>query len=121
MTEEYKAKREKLRELSKIAKIRMANLVVNSTEWGKNVNEPACGSGRLVLAANQVAKGNYYICQDLDPICCKMTAINLCFHEIRAEIHCMDSLRMTDRRFTLVTNYEYWKNETNSIFLYNNS
>ena len=96
----------------------MANFVVKSDEWGKNVNEPACGSGRLVLAANQVAKGNYYICQDLDPICCKMTAINLCFHEIRAEIHCMDSLRMADRRFSLVTNYEYWKNETKSIFLY---
>lgn len=96
----------------------MAQITIEPGVWGKNVNEPACGSGRMVLAVNQVADGNYFVCQDLDPICCKMTAINLCFHDIRAEIHCMDSLAMSKPRFSLATNYEFWKNKTNTIFFY---
>lgn len=96
----------------------MAGFVVDPNEWGKTINEPTCGSGRIVLAANHKAKGNYYVCQDLDQICCKMTAVNLCFHEVRAEIHCMDTLRMDGRRFSMVTNYEFWKHNTKSIFYY---
>ena len=87
-------------------------------EWGKNINDPACGSGRLILSANTKTKGNYYVCEDLDPICCKMTAINLCFHEIRAEVHCHDSLSRQNHRFSLAINYEYWKNNTKSVFFY---
>lgn len=96
----------------------MAGITIGN-EWGLTINEPACGSGRLILAANHQTKGNYFVCQDLDPICCKMTAINLCFHEIRAEVHCMDSLMMANRRFSLITNYEFWKHETKCIFYYN--
>ena len=95
----------------------MAGIIIGK-DWGKTINEPACGSGRLVLAANHITIGNYYICQDLDPICCKMTAINLCFHEIRAEIHCMNSIRMNGRRFSLSTNYEFWKHNTKCIFYF---
>jgi type I restriction enzyme M protein len=97
----------------------ITGMLINSEEWGKTINEPTCGSGRMVLAANHKAKGNYFICEDLDPICCKMTAINLCFHEIRAEIHCHDALRMDKPRFSLVTNYEFWKHNTKCIFYYN--
>lgn len=97
----------------------MAHFVIEKDDFGKTVNEPCSGSGRMVLAANNVTKGNYFVCQDLDPICCKMTAINLCFHQIRAEIHCHDTLKMDKPRFSLVTNYEFWKNKTHSILLYN--
>lgn len=96
----------------------MAGITIDADDFGKNINEPCCGSGRLVLASNHIAKGNYYICEDLDPICCKMTAINLCFHEIRAEIHCHDTLRQNKPRFSIATNYEYWKNKTMSILFY---
>lgn len=96
----------------------MANLIIQPKEWGKNINEPACGSGRMILAANKVTEGNYYICEDLDPICCKMTAINLCFHNIRAEIHCHDALTKSNKRFSLAINYEFWKHNTNCIFFY---
>ncbi|WP_298119369.1 N-6 DNA methylase [Flavobacterium sp.] len=96
----------------------MAKILFDSNDWGKTMNEPTCGSGRMILAANQHCKGNYYVCEDLDPICCKMTAINLCFHEIRAEIHCHDALMMNNYRFSLVTNYEFWKHETKCIFYY---
>jgi type I restriction enzyme M protein len=98
----------------------MASFVIEKDNFGQTINEPCSGSGRMVLAANQVTKGNYYVCEDLDPICCKMTAINLCFHEIRGEVHCHDTLKMDKPRFSLATNYEFWKNNTHSIFYYNN-
>ncbi|MFA9191142.1 N-6 DNA methylase [Flavobacterium sp. FZUC8N2.13] len=98
----------------------MAQLTIDKDDYGKTVNEPCSGSGRLVLAANHIGKGNYYVCQDLDPMCCKMTAINLCFHEIRGEVHCHNSLLMDKPRFSLATNYEFWKNKTHSILYYNN-
>lgn len=87
----------------------MAGFIINPDEFGKTINEPTCGSGRIVLAANSIAEGNYYVCQDLDPICCKMSAVNLCFHKIRAEIHCMDSLRITQPKVTYQTNYNIWE------------
>jgi type I restriction enzyme M protein len=98
----------------------MASFVIEKDNFGQTINEPCSGSGRMVLAANQVTKGNYYVCEDLDPMCCKMTAINLCFHEIRGEVHCHDTLKMDKPRFSLVTNYEFWKNNTHSILYYNN-
>lgn len=98
----------------------MAGITIEKDNFGLKINEPCAGSGRMVLAANKICKGNYYVCQDLDPMCCKMTAINLCFHEIRAEIHCHDTLRMDKPRFSLVTNYEFWKNNTHTIFYYTN-
>jgi type I restriction enzyme M protein len=98
----------------------MAGFVIEKDNFGQTINEPCSGSGRMVLAANQVTKGNYYVCEDLDPMCCKMTAINLCFHEIRGEVHCHDTLKMDKPRFSLVTNYEFWKNNTHSILYYNN-
>lgn len=96
----------------------MANIVINPNEWGKTISEPACGSGRMILASHTLSQGNYYVCQDLDPICCKMTAINLCFHDVRGEIHCMNSLTNEKPIFSLAINYELWKNKTNTIFYY---
>lgn len=96
----------------------MSSFIIDIDDFGKKINEPCCGSGRMVLASNQITKGNYYICQDLDPICCKMTAINLCFHKINAEIHCMDTLKMDTPRFSIATNYEFWKNEVISIYYF---
>lgn len=96
----------------------MTKVLIDNNDFGLKISEPACGSGRMVLAANNHAKGNYYVCQDLDPICCKMTAINLCFHNIRAEIHCQDALLPTNTRFSLAVNYEFWKHNTNLIYFY---
>ncbi len=99
----------------------MMALLTKPDDFGLTVSEPCSGSGRMVLAHNHHAKGNYFVCQDLDPICCKMTAINLCFHEVRAEVHCMNALTMEIPRFSLAINYEYWKNKTKSILYYANA
>lgn len=87
-------------------------------DFGKNILEPCSGSGRMVLAANQQMNGNYYVCRDLDPICCKMTAINMCFHSIRGEVHCGDTLSDDAPSFSLAVNYELWKHGRKCIFYY---
>jgi len=66
---------------------------------GLNVNDPACGSGRMLLAFNKIAPGNYLVAQDLDPICTKMTAINLALHGCKGQAVNGDSLRPDDFRF----------------------
>lgn len=60
---------------------------------GKTVNDPACGSGRLLLAFNSVAPANYLIGQDMDAICTKMTAINMALHGCTGQALNGDSLR----------------------------
>lgn len=95
----------------------MAGFVIDADAWGKTINEPCSGSGRMILASNQIAKNNYYVAQDLDAICCKMTAINMAFHEIRGEVHCMDTLRMTTPRISYSINYDFYKHKTPLILL----
>ncbi len=95
----------------------MAQMIIGD-DWGKNISEPCSGSGRMILAANHKVKGNYYVAHDIDPICCKMTAINLCFHEIRAEVHCKDALGNEPSYFSLAVNYEFWKHNTKCILYY---
>lgn len=60
---------------------------------GLTVNDPACGSGRTLLAFNKVAPGNYLVGQDVDVICTKMTAINLALHGCKGQALNGDSLR----------------------------
>lgn len=93
----------------------MVQFVIDKNDFGKIINEPACGSGRAVLAANAFAKGNKYVCQDIDEICCQMTAINCAFHKVNAEVYCMDTIANSKPRNIYVTNFEYYKNKTISI------
>jgi type I restriction enzyme M protein len=60
---------------------------------GKTAIDPACGSGRTLLAlhALQPKMGLLYGA-DLDPICAKMCALNFWLHGIRGEVACMNSL-----------------------------
>ena len=84
-------------------------------EFGKNINDPCCGSGRLILASNKYAPGNYYIAQDLDSICVKMTCINLAMHGIKAEVHHQNTLSM-EHYNTYIINHDYWKTKTPFVY-----
>lgn len=95
----------------------IAQLVQEPNQWGKTINEPCAGSGRFILASNHFANGNYFVAQDLDSICCKMTAINMCLHEIRGEVHNMDTLRMDNLRLSYSINYNFHKHKTPLILL----
>jgi type I restriction enzyme M protein len=61
---------------------------------GKTINDPTCGSGRMLIAHHVRNLGNYYYGQDLDPICTKMTALNMLLHGCIGEVACMDTLQM---------------------------
>lgn len=98
--------------------VHICNLIAainKPADWGAKINEPACGSGRMVLAMNAQAEGNEYICQDVDSICCKMTAINMSFHQMRGVVYHMDVLAQEAPRTTYVINHEIWKYKCISI------
>lgn len=75
------------------------NAIIEGKKY-MTVYDPAAGSGRTLLAANEVTNGEICaIAQDLDPLCSKMAALNFALHGVRAEVICGDSLRFGDYRF----------------------
>ena len=65
------------------------------------INDCACGSARMLLAAEQLAyeRGSvqpYLIGEDIDGMCCKMAAINLAVHGCLGEVVRHDSLEHPD-------------------------
>jgi type I restriction enzyme M protein len=59
---------------------------------GKRINDPACGSARTLLSFNAANPGNYLYGEDLDPICAKMSAVNMAIHGCQGQVTCMNSL-----------------------------
>lgn len=43
----------------------------------RSVNDPACGSGRMLLASAEIQPNWHFVGQDVDVRCVRMTAINL--------------------------------------------
>lgn len=58
----------------------------------QKVNDCACGSGRTLLSFNAHHPGNLLYGEDLDPICAKMTALNMAIHGCQGQVTCMDSI-----------------------------
>lgn len=58
-----------------------------------NVLDPACGSGRMLLAfGKQSVIPHCYYGADIDPLCAKMTTINLFLNGLMGEVICADAL-----------------------------
>lgn len=74
--------------------ITMGNEPTEKMQRGEPVTvaEPACGSGRMVLAANAHYAGCFACANDLDPMCAKMTAINMCLNGAVGQVTCGDGL-----------------------------
>lgn len=75
------------------------------------VGDPTCGSGRNLLAVKATfdkaseEDQPYFIGEDIDTLCCKMTAINMCVHGCYGEVICHDTLTEPDKvRFGYVIN-----------------
>lgn len=64
--------------------------------------EPACGSGRMLLAASQVSgKHHHFYGVDIDATCVKMTALNLFLNGLfHSEVACCNFLMPDDFRFS---------------------
>lgn len=79
----------------------MTAITVGDDAKGKGIriNDPASGSGRMLIAWHAQAPGNYQYAADLDSICARMTAVNMCLHGCVGQAVCMDSLNPDDWRF----------------------
>ncbi len=56
------------------------------TGKGMTMSDPTCGSGRFLIAFQGHFPGNYTYAEDIDPICCKMTCINMMLHGCEGEV-----------------------------------
>lgn len=59
------------------------------------VLDPACGSGRLLVSMMIERPNNHYTGIDLDPICTKMTALNMLFFNVNGYALNGDSIKCT--------------------------
>jgi len=70
----------------------MAILSVGISENGKSVLDPACGSGRMLLAAAKINRHQVFYGADIDKVCCKMAVFNMLLQSLTGEIAHMNSL-----------------------------
>jgi tRNA G37 N-methylase Trm5 len=61
-------------------------------EIGQKVLDPACGSGRMLLAAAKRNRQALFFGADLDITCCKMALLNMLLNSLTGEIAHMNSL-----------------------------
>jgi type I restriction enzyme M protein len=78
--------------------------VAGAQPVGKTFFDPACGSGRLLLAINARYPENFVFGCDLDRTCVKMTALNLCLQGARGEVCWKDALDDNDHRQVYLIN-----------------
>jgi len=77
----------------------ISQMVVTGSRPGQTVCEPACGSGRMILAAAAVNPGLYVCANDIDPACTKMSALNMAMNGVVGEATCMDGLWPGEDRY----------------------
>ena len=61
---------------------------------GKTVYDPACGSGRMLLAFAEDAPRNHFFAGDVDVRCARMAALNLFANKLTGEVAHMNALSM---------------------------
>ena len=66
--------------------------VLYSPKPGSHIADPACGSGRMLLAMAKLNRNALYFGADISEPCAKMATLNLCLNHIFGEIAWMDSL-----------------------------
>lgn len=82
----------------------MVQMKISPEESGKRIFDPACGSGRTLLAAADIAPSNEFYGQDIDIRCVRMTAINLALRNLYGYVIWGDSLA-DERRLVFRTGF----------------
>lgn len=72
----------------------MAKMTYSESMEGQRILDPACGSGRMQLAAAEHNHKNYFYGADNDKTCAKMATINFFLNGLKGEVAWMDSLAM---------------------------
>ena len=70
----------------------MASMVLGDIQDGKTVCDPACGSGRMLLAAARLNRHARFYGADLDNTCCKLSLLNMMLNSLTGEIAHMNTL-----------------------------
>jgi type I restriction-modification system DNA methylase subunit len=78
-----------------VAHMIATSIINEDMEAGKTVYDPACGSGRMLLAAAKINRHLLFYGADIDPLCCKMSLVNMLLNSLTAEIAQMDTLSNT--------------------------
>jgi hypothetical protein len=60
----------------------------------KTMCDPACGSGRMILAAAKQDRNMIFYGADVSEMCVKMTALNMVVNTLVGEVACMNSLSL---------------------------
>ncbi|WP_428657637.1 N-6 DNA methylase [Runella sp.] len=87
------------------ALVDMLTLITGGEEGaGRHISDPCSGSGRMLISFHAHYPGNYCFAGDIDPICTKMTALNMMLHDCEGQAVCMNSLDPDDWRFGYAIN-----------------
>lgn len=85
----------------------IGQIVIPEVKTGETVLDPACGSGRMLLAAGKRNRNAFFFGCDNDVTCCKMATVNLLLNTLQGEIALMDSLKMEYTKSWEVSYREY--------------
>jgi type I restriction-modification system DNA methylase subunit len=61
---------------------------------GETMHEPACGSGRLIIAAAKNSPYGHFYGIDVSPVCARMAVLNMWLFDINADIYQGNTLSM---------------------------
>jgi hypothetical protein len=75
----------------------MARMQMDKETHGKRILDPACGSGRTLLAAADINRNNEFYGVDIDLRCARMTAINLGLRNLYGYVIWGNSLALEER------------------------
>lgn len=67
-------------------------LATDELQPAQTLHDPACGSGRMLLAAAKRNRHLYFLGADIDLLCCKMSLVNMLLNSLTGEIAHMDTL-----------------------------
>ena len=74
----------------------MARMTIDETApENARIADPACGSGRLLMACIRLRPRGYYFGVDKDPTCAKMAALNMLWRNVDSHIVWGNSLSLT--------------------------
>jgi len=93
--------------------------IENNGKTDKKVSDPACGSGRMFLAAAAVSgKCMHFFGTDIDDMCCRMAAANMILHNLVADISCGNELSMRFSHVYMVRRVPFFNFPTLRILKY---
>lgn len=76
----------------------------------RSVNDPCCGSGRMLLAAAEIQPNWHFVGQDVDLRCTRMTAINLALRNYYGHVVHGNSLSNTTELIYETGRVQVWGN-----------